>query len=128
MNGKTFSFTYDRAVGIFSKDLWSADTTQSASQRSAVAGYAYLPGLCNSNRYAINEEYGGFQYVTVVTHEMGHNFGANHDGAVSQTVNCPASNNNIMTAGQLPTNLQNKNLFSSCSIAAFKSTVLTNNQ
>jgi hypothetical protein len=68
---QTFPFTYDRAVGIFSKDLWSS-SAQAAASRSAVVGFANIPGLCNGNRYAINEEYGGFQYVTVVAHEMGH--------------------------------------------------------
>ncbi len=63
MNGKSFPFTYDRAVGMFSKDLWSADTTQTPARRSQVVGFANLPGLCNSGRYAINEEYGGFQMV-----------------------------------------------------------------
>jgi hypothetical protein len=69
---QTFPFTYDRAVGIFSKDLWSSSVAQTAASRSAVVGFAYIPGLCTNSRYAINEEYGGFQYVTVVAHEMGH--------------------------------------------------------
>ncbi len=69
---QTFPFTYDRAVGIFSKDLWSSDTTQTPAVRHAVVGFANIPGVCNSYRYAINEEYGGFQFVTVFAHEMGH--------------------------------------------------------
>ena len=63
MNSKTFPFNYDRAVGMFSKDLWSADTSLAPAVRASVVGFANIPGLCNSLRYAINEEYGGFQMV-----------------------------------------------------------------
>jgi hypothetical protein len=72
MESKTFPFTYDRAVGIFTKDLWSSSSAQPPALRRSVVGFANIPGLCNINRYAINEEYGGFQFVTVVAHEMGH--------------------------------------------------------
>ncbi len=149
MNSKTFPFNYDQASAFFSKDLWSSFTGQPASSRSAVAGYAFIGSVCGTNRYSIQEEFGGFQSVTVVTHELGHkykiciiksiiklknfifeiikSFGSVHDGE-SASPNCPSSNNNIMSPGPLFTNLQNKNLFSSCSITLFKNTLLSNNQ
>jgi hypothetical protein len=54
--------------------------------------------------------------------------GAFHDGETQASSACPASLNNIMAPGQISTNLQNKNLFSSCSITQFKNTILSNNQ
>ena len=74
MNSKTFPFNYDQASAFFSKDLWSSFTGQPATSRSAVAGYAFIGSVCGTNRYSIQEEFGGFQSVTVVTHELGHKY------------------------------------------------------
>ena len=48
-----------------SKDLWSDDTTQTAAQRSAVAGYAYIGQVCNSYAVSIVEDFGGFSNIVV---------------------------------------------------------------
>ena len=72
MNSKTFPFSYDQASAFFSKDLWSSVTSDPPAVRSSTIGYAYIGAICGSQRYSIQEEFGGFQFVTVVTHELGH--------------------------------------------------------
>ena len=74
MNSKTFPFTYDQATALFSKDMWSPDTTQTPDTKAGVVGFAYVSAICTSNRYSIIEEYGGFQEVSVVAHELGHKY------------------------------------------------------
>jgi hypothetical protein len=54
--------------------MFSDTTSDSASTRSGVAGYAFVGGICSSFRYSINEEWGGFQNIQVIAHEMGHKF------------------------------------------------------
>ena len=53
--------------------------------------------------------------------------GSIHDGDPGET-GCPSANNYIMAPGPAAANYQNKNLFSACSIAQFKNTLLVNNQ
>ena len=60
----------------YSKDIWSGTTTNTAG----VVGLAYMLNVCTSSQYTIIEDIGGFAYVTVATHEIGHNLGAYHDG------------------------------------------------
>ena len=72
MNNKTFPFSYDQAAAFFNKDLWNSDTSLPISTRTSVAGFAYVGGICGLYRYSIQEEFGGFQYVNVVSHEIGH--------------------------------------------------------
>jgi hypothetical protein len=52
-------------------------------------------------------------------------FGANHDVGSGETLNCPTSLNYIMAPAPQQSNLLNKFMFSSCSIAQFKSTLLS---
>lgn len=72
MNSKNFPFAYDTAVGMFGKDLWGSGT--SPQERSSLVGVAYIKSVCGSSRYAIHEEFGGFQYVGYTTHELGHKY------------------------------------------------------
>ncbi|CAF0922549.1 unnamed protein product, partial [Brachionus calyciflorus] len=121
MNSKNFEFTYDHAVALFNKDLWSDDPSQSPSSRSGVAGFASVGQICTSDRYSLSEDFGGFSNSITIAHEIGHNLGAIHDGEAG----CFASDNYIMTPilnAQPPqTNFYK---FSSCSISQFKATLL----
>ena len=72
MNSKQIPFTYDTAAGMFSKDMWTPDTTQTPAVRSGIAGIAYITGVCGTSRYMVQEEFGGFQSIGVTTHEIGH--------------------------------------------------------
>ena len=54
--------------------MFSDTTTDSASTRSGVAGFAPVSGICSNRRYSLNEERGGFQNIQVLSHEMGHKF------------------------------------------------------
>jgi hypothetical protein len=56
---------------LHSKDLWSDDNTTTASQRTGVAGFAYVAAVCGSYRYSINED-NGFRSILVLAHELGH--------------------------------------------------------
>lgn len=55
----------------FSKDMWSSSAGDSAS-RSSVAGLAFLSEVCQSFRYSICEEEGGFASINTAAHEIGH--------------------------------------------------------
>ncbi|RNA12759.1 A disintegrin and metallo ase with thrombospondin motifs 3-like [Brachionus plicatilis] len=124
MNSKTFQFTYDHAVALFNKDLWSNDLTAAPANRKGVAGFATIGQVCQTNKYSISEDSGGFANSIVIAHELGHNLGSLHDGEVG----CDDSLNFIMTP-VLNSNPPQTNfyLFSDCSINQFKS-VLLNDQ
>ena len=86
---------------------------------SGVVGYGYVLSVCTPYRYIIMEDVGGFTYLSVASHEIGHNLGAFHDGS-SKTPECLSSTGNLMSAF-----LQIFiNKFSSCSIKDFKSHLL----
>ena len=74
MNSKTFPFAFDQAAAFFSKDLWGSNANDSISNRAGVAGFAYIGSICGNQAYSIQEEFGGFQSVTVVAHELGHKY------------------------------------------------------
>jgi hypothetical protein len=63
MNSKKFPFSYDNAIGLFSKDLWAPGTSQTPADRSSLVGVAFISTVCGNSRYTIHEEFGGFQYV-----------------------------------------------------------------
>ena len=109
---------------IYSKDLWSENTDDTPKIRSGVAGYASIGNICNSNRYSLSEDQGGFMNSITIAHEIGHNLGALHD----RDVGCKNEDNYIMTP-VLNSNPPQTNfyMFSSCSIKSIK-TVLLNSE
>lgn len=54
----------NHCVFVFSKDLWST-TGSTAEIRSQALGFSYLAGVCNTTRYSISEEIGGFFNIPV---------------------------------------------------------------
>ena len=72
MNSKKFSFSFDHAIALVSKDLWDDDASLDIKRREAVAGLAVIAGVCGDNRYSISEEFGGFQNTGVMAHEIAH--------------------------------------------------------
>jgi hypothetical protein len=107
-----------------SKDLWSDDSTESASDRSNYVGTAFLAGACRSNRYSIIEDT-GLKNIQVLSHELGHLLGSNHDSILDGET-CPESDNYIMTpVSGIYSNTQNHIYFSSCSINRIKSMILS---
>lgn len=97
-------------------------------ERASVVGFSFESGICNENRYLIAEEVGGFFYVSVLTHEIGHNLGAYHDGdsANSISVECSPNDNYLMTPkiGTQSNNTNNQFRFSPCSVTLIKQTLL----
>ena len=49
--------------------MWS-DSPGDAAARSGVVGLAFLGGVCQSNRFSIIEEKGGFSSIEVAAHEI----------------------------------------------------------
>lgn len=58
----------------------------------SVAGLAWIGAVCGAYRYHILEDFTttAWQLRVLVSHEMGHNFGANHDAASSNHVMRPS--------------------------------------
>ena len=128
--------------------MWSSDVKKTDVARHASIGLsAQVPGICGNKKFSILE-FNGFFAIQNGAHELGHmlvfffyfvNFlvicfyysslGAVHDGTIYNNINatmCPAKANNIMTP--VTGAFYNANAmfyFSNCSIAAFKSTLLT---
>jgi hypothetical protein len=127
MNSKMFPFEYDHAVALINKDIWQEEG-KTAQERSLANGVTYFSGICR-NRFSIVEEVGGFSSVGTVTHELGHNLGANHDGIVNLSEECSADSNYIMTPniGLNQNDLYNLQHFSLCSKRQIKELLLTNN-
>ena len=46
-------------IYLFSKDLFSSDTTLANSARAAIAGFSWVGGVCGSLKYSVVEDYGG---------------------------------------------------------------------
>ena len=65
---------YKSFFNLLSKDMW-ADSNDLPSTRTSVAGFAPIGGVCYSaSKYSVVEEWGGFQNIQVISHEMGHKF------------------------------------------------------
>lgn len=95
----------------------SRDIAHFLSGRGLGGGVAYLPGLCNGSPYGVSANLGGFfptpladnngqnWDIYVVSHELGHNFGAPHthnyapplDGCGSSPQDCTAANQDAGT-------------------------------
>ena len=118
--------------------------------RTGVAGFAYVGVSCSTYAVGIVEDFGGLSNVVVcipkikigtinqilylyfyqkktTAHEMGHNFGSNHDGDSTYAPSCPSSDNYIMSPMQQFNNSLNLLRFSSCSISQFKASLLNTN-
>ena len=87
-----FSATHD--IGQF----WT-DRDLCGDNNCSVAGLAWINALCGTYRYHILEDFTStaWQLRVLVSHEMGHNFGANHDASGSSTIMAPSVSNNTTT-------------------------------
>lgn len=57
MISKKFNYTYDHAVGITNKDLWSSDQYLGSQIRSSTSGMAYFGRICSSNyKFSVIED------------------------------------------------------------------------
>ena len=102
--------------------MWGDDTSQSASDRSSVAGIAYTSSACITDfKISLSEDTGGFFNIYVIAHEIGHNLGSAHDGSGNL---CLSSDSFIMSPIVSFNNIQNTQKFSSCSIEYFKNYIL----
>lgn len=80
-NNGGFGISYDLA------EMWTnIDFTGST------IGIAYVPGLCTSNKYHCLQDFSSnADFLRCMTsHEIGHNFGCQHDAAGSQTIMAPS--------------------------------------
>ncbi|XP_052281136.1 uncharacterized protein LOC127878647 [Dreissena polymorpha] len=109
---------YDHAMMFSAYDMGALNGN---TFEAGVAGLAYTPGVCGSQRYSIVEDHFNAIVGTVAAHELGHNLNASHDGNGN---NCIPNDNYIMAA-ESSVNQKDAavNLrlfrFSNCSIAYF---------
>jgi hypothetical protein len=85
------------------------------------AGIAYLDVVCSSNAGVGLSEISNSPTIDalVAAHEIGHNFGASHDGDNSPGATCPSAPlNHIMAPSVSPAN----NTFSACSVGVIQAT------
>jgi len=77
-------------VSFANGTLWT-----NRSLAGSTIGMAYLNGICNTNKYNINQDFSNNQELirVLLAHELGHNFSATHDPAGSGTIMAPSVNN-----------------------------------
>ena len=77
-------------VSFGNGSLWT-----NRSLAGSTIGIAYLNGICNSNKYNVNQDFSTNQDLirVLLAHELGHNWSATHDAAGSNTIMAPSVNN-----------------------------------
>ena len=100
-----FSVSHD--IGQF----WS-DRDLCGGGNCSVAGLAWIDAVCGTFRYHILEDFTStaWQLRVLVSHEMGHNFGANHDASGSTTIMAPSVSNNTTTWSSTSVNVINTSI------------------
>lgn len=68
-------------------------------------GIAYVPGFCGSNRYHALQDYssGSWQMRVMVSHEIGHNLNAGHDGGSGFIMSPSVNNTSTWSGGSMST-------------------------
>ena len=67
---------------------------------SGTVGVAWVGAICTSSRYAVCDKLGSAESNRVlVAHEMGHNFGANHDASGAPYIMAPSVSNSRQWSG-----------------------------
>ncbi|KAL4223733.1 hypothetical protein ACF0H5_017199 [Mactra antiquata] len=102
---------WDNVIGLFGRDLYSATSGYS------LLGIAYVGTVCRYSEVfgVLITEFGPFSVGWVLSHEMGHAFGAGHDG----TNSCPTGTY-IMSGSLVSVTSVNRptiRTFSTCSVS-----------
>ena len=75
-------------------EMWT-DRNITSSSGPGVIGVAYVPGICNSNKYHLLEDFTSTAWAlrVLTAHELGHNFNSGHDSGGSGFIMAPSVNN-----------------------------------
>ncbi|MEL6122424.1 MAG: M12 family metallo-peptidase [Bacteroidota bacterium] len=87
-----FTATHDLGQLWTKRDIWEYDSQGQVN--NSVAGLAYIGAVCRSFKYHLVEEYTSITWGlrVLTTHEIGHNFGSNHDATAGQIMSSSVSN------------------------------------
>jgi len=98
-------FSSNHDIGQF----WSDRDMCGDNGNCSVAGLAWINAVCGTFRYHILEDFTttAWQLRVLVSHEMGHNFGANHDASGSGHIMAPSVSTNTTTWSPTSVNVIN---------------------
>ena len=85
----------------------------------SIIGIAYIDALCDSESGAAVSEAGGYSLdsALIIAHELGHNFGAQHDGVAGTA--CSTTPQTFLMAPEM----NGSSTFSSCSVQSMQASV-----